>query len=69
VSIGWFGKISDLLKLKKYVRGRIMSEWQGCIDHMNACTSDVSTSDPATPQELRRVALTVALAISNPREP
>ena len=56
------------LKLTRAISARILSEWRVCINEMGTSASNMSPSDPVTPRELRRVALTVALAISNSRE-
>jgi len=52
------------------IRGssRILTEWEQCIEKMDGCQDQRSVGDPVTHEELHRVVLTVALAISNPRE-
>jgi hypothetical protein len=47
---------------------RILTEWEQCIEKMDGCQDQRSVGDPVTPEELHRVVLTVALAISNPHE-
>jgi len=73
----WLGKSSGeywgfppgkpSFNVTRVISGRILSEWQGSIKEMETLASNSSPLDPVTPQEFRHVALTVAVAISNPR--
>jgi hypothetical protein len=49
-----------------FLRARIREDWQQFIQSVDA--SEIPTGGPVTAEEFRRIALVVALAISNPRE-
>jgi hypothetical protein len=49
-----------------FFRARIQADWQQFLK--SSCSSDLPAGAPVTGEEFRRVALVVALAISNPRK-
>ena len=49
-----------------FLRARIQEEWQQFIQSVD--DSEIPTGGPVTAEEFRRIALVVALAISNPHE-
>jgi hypothetical protein len=49
-----------------FLRARIREDWQQFIQSVDA--SEIPTGGPVAAEEFRRIALVVALAISNPRE-
>lgn len=49
-----------------FLRARIREDWQQFIQSVDAF--EIPTGGPVTAEEFRRIALVVALAISNPRE-
>jgi hypothetical protein len=50
------------------IRAKIRSDWQHSIHLMDSSEPPACPGEAVTPDEFRRIALTVALAISNPRK-